>query len=400
MKKLLVCVLAVLCLCCFVSCETTNHEHISEWKYDESTHWQVVTCTTNECDFNMPSPTNHIDENNDEKCDICGYNMPEHEHTWELTKDEFCHCIVYTCGCLTPSNATPHLDDDGDGLCDVCGYNTPEYEHTGEWVAYNQHYHYYEYTCGCSLPDKMEKHENNNANTFCDICGHSFTDGPIEIFFLKEYAGWLTELNAENVAEIKTTFEYVGVAPGSLKDITKTTDKTVIANLLKAYANVEMRTVARSETYIDGGSAFTIEFTLTDGTVNRLYFNNGFYTYGLEEDEISALCYFQLYTMPTLKDYDNVENSNGFITYIGKGTVYDKDNNPVGEISIDELEFVEFDGNVDAEVTGEYYTVETEFGTLRFPYSNYWFYQQFEDEDNSQKFYMLVGKNLDELLAE
>ena len=193
----------------------------------------------------------------------------------------------------------------------------------------------------------------------------------------------------------------MGVAPGSLKDISRTTDKTVIADVLDKYANTKMRPVAREETYIAGGSAFTIEFTLTDGTVKQLHFNNGFYAYGLYEDEVSALCYFELCSIPTLKDYDNVTKSNGFITYLGTGTVYDKDNNSVCEIPIDELEFVESDGGVDAVVTGYYYTVETKFGTLYFDYSNDLFYLQFEEgEVDYREYYRIVGKNLDELIAE
>ena len=282
--------------------------------------------------------------------------------------------------------------------------NEEEHEHTGEWVEYNQHTHYYQYTCGCTLPDRIEKHVYNDGESFCNICGYDTSDEPPlvdETISLTEFASWLTELNAENVVEIKTTFEYIGVAPGRLKDISKTTDKIVIADVLKEYVNIEMREFAREDTYIEGGSAFTIEFTLTDGTIKELYFNNSFYAYGLYEDEISALCYFKLNSIPTLKNYDNVAKSKEFITYIGTGTVYDKDNNAVCEIPIDKLEFVESDGCVDAVVTGYYYTVETEFGTLYFDYSNDLFYLQFDDgKDNYREYYRLVGKNLDELIAE
>lgn len=394
MKRLLTCILtACLSFFCLASCDLLqadeHTEHTYEWLTTEETHQKIYTCGCSTPDI----AESHIDGNSDGLCDVCGYVMPEHEHTWELTRDEFCHCIFYTCGCLTPPNATPHLDGDGDGLCDVCGYTTPEHEHTGEWVAYNQDYHYYQYTCGCELPDKKEKHEHNGVDTFCHICGYSFTDGPTEIFFLKDYASWLTELNAENIVEIKTTFKYVGVAPGRLKDISKTTDKTVIEEVLKKYLNVEMRGVSRSETDVDGGSAFTIEFTRADGTVHQLYFNNGFYVYGLNEEEISALCYFQLYTIPSLEEYDGVEKSNGFITYIGKGTVYDGENNFVCELPIDELEFVELAAGTGVGAVVEY-TVETEFGTLIFA-SNKIFY--FEEKDSGC--YQLVGKNLDEWIA-
>ena len=77
MKKILaLCLTAVLCLTFFASCTTKEHEHISEWKYNELTHWQSVTCTTNECDFNMPAPERHVDENKDGVCDVCEYLLP------------------------------------------------------------------------------------------------------------------------------------------------------------------------------------------------------------------------------------------------------------------------------------------------------------------------------------
>ena len=283
--------------------------------------------------------------------------------------------------------------------------NEEEHEHTITYVSAGESGHFENYTCGCPHDHGAVPHYDEDIDLICDACGYDMNaDYPPlvdETTSLTQFASWLTELNAENVAEIKTTFEYVGVAPGSLKDISRTTDKTVIADVLDKYANTKMRPVAREETYIAGGSAFTIEFTLTDGTVKQLHFNNGFYAYGLYEDEVSALCYFELCSIPTLKDYDNVTKSNGFITYLGTGTVYDKDNNSVCEIPIDELEFVESDGGVDAVVTGYYYTVETKFGTLYFDYSNDLFYLQFEEgEVDYREYYRIVGKNLDELIAE
>ncbi|MBR5143582.1 MAG: hypothetical protein IKW53_00895, partial [Clostridia bacterium] len=106
-------------------------------------------------------------------------------------------------------------------------------------------------------------------------------------------------------------------------------------------------------------------------------------------------------SIPTLEGYDNVTQSHGFISYVGMGTVCDKDDNPVCEIPIDELEFVGVYGAHDSNVTGYYYTVETQFGTLCFDYSNDLFYLSFDyGEDNFRKYYRLVGKNLDELIAE
>lgn len=280
------------------------------------------------------------------------YLRPEHtEHTYGYYKDETGHCWYYTCECVVEPNFEPHYDDNGDGKCDEC-----------------------EYDMGTAEP---------------------------RYFFLHRYEGWLLELEAEDIAEIKTTFEYVGIAPGSLKDISRTTDKTVIKELLENFAYTSMTYAGDDAAYPDGGSAFTIEFTLTDGTVKKLFFNNCLYEYASDQPDGLELRYFVLDSIPTLEGHDNVTQSRGFISYVGMGTVYDKDDNPVCEIPIDELEFVEFDGNVDAVVTGYYYTVETEFGTVWFDYSNDLFYLSFAyGEDDYREYYRLVGKNLDQLIAE
>ena len=205
---------------------------------------------------------------------------------------------------------------------------------------------------------------------------------------------WLNEIAAEDIAEIKIIDKYVGVAPGNLKNIKGSTDEAVIARIFDEYYRLDTTPISKMEGQIDGGSAVTVKFILKDGTVKKLYFNNGNY---LDTNGD----YFELLSTPKFKDSDNATKAYGFITYLGTGTVYDKENNRLCEIPIYELEFVESDGCVDAVVTGYFYTVETEFGTLYFDYSNDLFYLQFEEgEVDYIEYYQLVGKNLDELIAE
>ena len=186
----------------------------------------------------------------------------------------------------------------------------------------------------------------------------------------------------------------MGVAPGNLNNVSSSTDETVIARIFEEYYWLDTAPISKMEGQIDGGGGVTVKFILKDGTAKELYINNGNY---LDTNGD----YFELLFTPKFKDTDNAIKAYGFITYLGTGTVYDKDNNAVCEIPIDELEFVESDGCVDAVVTGYYYTVETEFGTLYFDYSNDLFYLQFEEgEVDYIEFYRLVGKNLDELIAE
>ena len=275
--------------------------------------------------------------------------------------------------------------------------NEEEHEHTGEWVEYNQHTHYYQYTCGCTLPDRIEEHVNNDSDLFCDVCGFNMSEIPTPInHFLRNQAGceWLNEITAEDIAKIKIISGAVGVAPGNLNNVSSSTDEAVIARIFEEYYWLDTTPISKMEGQIDGGGGVTVKFILKDGTAKELYINNGNY---LDTNGD----YFELLSTPKFKDTDNVTKAYGFITYLGTGTVYDKDNNPVCEIPIDELEFVESDGCVDAVVTGYYYTVETEFGTLYFDYSNDLFYLRFsEGEVDYREYYRIVGKNLDELIAE
>ena len=214
--------------------------------------------------------------------------------------------------------------------------------------------------------------------------------------FLRNQAGceWLNEITTEDIAEIKIISGAVGVAPGNLNNISSSTDEAVIARIFEEYYWLDTAPISKMEGQIDGGGGITVEFILNNGTVKYLFINNGNYL-------DSNGNYFELLFTPQFNGTDNATKAYGFITYLGTGTVYDKDNNPVCEIPIDELEFIEFDGCVDAVVTGYYYTVETEFGTLYFDYSNDLFYLQFEKgEVDYIEYYQLVGKNLDELIAE
>ena len=272
------------------------------------------------------------------------------------------------------------------------------HEHTGEWVEKNQFSHYYRYTCGCAATERVEIHIDNDSDLFCDLCGYeingSFAEP--EAVMLHKFEDWILTLTADYVAEIKTTFEYVGVAPGEFRDIRRTTNKKLIAQVIEDYANTSMTPITREETYISGGSAFTIEFVLVDGTVHKLYFNNHNYVYGLHEEEISALCCFRLNSLPMLSGNTDVTTTRGFIAYIGKGMVYDK-TTPVCEIPISVLEFVELDSVQDIP-SEEKYRVETEFGNLIFVTDSV-FYIDYPIIGHTDC-YQLAGGTLEEFIAE
>ena len=207
-----------------------------------------------------------------------------------------------------------------------------------------------------------------------------------------------------DIAEIKIISGAVGVAPGNLKNVSSSTDEAVIARIFEEYYQLDTRPISKMEGQIDGGSGVTVKFILKDGTVKELYINNGNY---LDTNGD----YFELLSTPKFKDTDNATKAYGFITYLGTGTVYAKDNNPVCEIPVDELEFIITDYDSGLFANGYGYCIDTEFGKLHFVKveifatdgcgseligTDYYFIE----EGNTEFCYRLVGKNLDELIAE
>ena len=325
---------------CFTACNFLKHEHITgEWEYDEIYHWRIPICTWHKCDFD-PYIGEHIDENLDEKCDICEYTLSEKSHTahtGEWHSSEYAHWYQYTCGCPSPDIAEEHRDNDGNGVCDACGYVMLEHEHAVEYYQ-DENGHSWEYTCGCATPPNFAQHWDGDGDGKCDDC--AYTMGEIEYTLLCEYEEWLLQLTAENVAEIKTTFEYVGVAPGSLKEVKRLKFKTPIAEVLSLYVSTEMRPIAREDAQIDGGSAFTIEFILTDGTVKELFFNNGNYMYGSGENAL----YFKVKSIPKIENYFPITTAYAFVFLQPTFEMFTMDGEWVGGYNaLDKLEFIEYE---------------------------------------------------------
>ena len=278
--------------------------------------------------------------------------------------------------------------------------NEEEHEHIFTYTSAGEIGHYITSSlCGCSYEEGTLDHFDENIDLICDACGYDMNedypplvDTTIPLRNLTR-CEWLNELTAEDIAEIKIISGAVGVAPGNLNNISSSTDEAVIARIFEEYYQLDTRPISKMEGQIDGGSGVTVKFILKNGTAKELYINNGNY---LDTNGD----YFELLSTPKFKDTDNATKAYGFITYLGTGTVYDKDNNAVCEIPIDELEFVAFDGDLPAVITGYYYTVDTEFGTLWFTYNSEIFFVRFDGEDNYTESYQLVGKNFDELIAE
>lgn len=111
-----------------------THTYDEKWSTSETQHWHAATCAHEDQKKDLGD---HVDANDDGKCDVCGYQMEveeEHTHTYsnEWTSDATQHWHAATCEHTDQKkDAANHVDANEDGKCDVCGYQmqtAPEVE--------------------------------------------------------------------------------------------------------------------------------------------------------------------------------------------------------------------------------------------------------------------------------
>ncbi len=178
---------------------------------------------------------------------------------------------------------------------------------------------------------------------------------------LRELSGceWLTEITADDVTELKIITEYVGVAPGNLKNIFVSKDAAVIKRIFDDYCSLAVSPIARENGLIAGGSSTTVVFILSNGEQKVIRINNGNYRTDTEY-------FYKLEYTPNFSEGDSRSSRKGFIAYNACGKLYDSNKTIVCEIPIEELEF-DYDVDLDLPDLDPYdYTLQTIFGDLTF----------------------------------
>ena len=316
-----------------------------------------------------------------------------HTHTYSYTSaGKVGHYTTSTCGCASEEGTTPHYDGDANYLCDYCKCDMTEF--ADEW-QYDETHHWW-----VSDDDAVYcygEHENLDADLLCDVCGYLMCEPTPTNYFLRNQAGceWMNEITAEDIAEIKITEAAVGVAPGALKNITSSTDRSVIADIFEKYYWMDTAPIADVYGEIDGGGAVTVDFVLKNGEVKELHFNNGNY-----RDANGA--WFEPLYIPKFSYGTDFIGCYGFVTYTGKGTIgHLSGGSNLGveplwlcEFPIDEIEFSEVEIDWGESVPVPTHIVETEFGDLMFIDHSIFYI------NGNSGYYYLVGKNLDELIEE
>ena len=97
---------------------------------------------------------NHIDENNDTRCDLCAFEMvpAECQHVWgEWTDNEDGTCTRVCTLDSTHTESGAHVDVDTDEVCDNCGADVHEHNHieTSRTPADCENAEVITYTCSC-----------------------------------------------------------------------------------------------------------------------------------------------------------------------------------------------------------------------------------------------------------
>lgn len=201
--------------------------------------------------------------------------------------------------------------------------------------------------------------------------------------FLRNQLGceWLNEIKVDDINEIKIITESVGVAPGVLKNIASSIDKTVISKIYENCYWLDTTPISKEEGQIDGGGATTIRFILNDSTVKEIYINNGNY-----KDPNAD--YYKLLYIPKFSENDEYESSYGFITYQDTFEVYTLDGLKLGSFSgLSEYEFIKYPYDYIEENEDLGY-IETEFGRI-YIHSYDVFYIK---DGNVHEFYLITSE--------
>lgn len=223
-----------------------------------------------------------------------------------------------------------------------------------------------------------------NVELFDTLIKYLLNQVPEENNFLRNQLGceWLKDLEAEDIKEIKIITEYVGVAPGSFKDINRSNDNNVIRNMLEKYYWLDTTPIYGEDAMVvPGGTNYITQFILNDGTIKVLEINNGVY-YDNEGG------FFELKYTPKFSENDEYETSYGFITYEDTFELYTLDGLRLGSFSgLSEYEFIKYPYE-HIEENEDFGYIETEFGRI-YIHSYDVFYIK---DGNVHEFYLITSE--------
>ena len=401
MKKLfayLICIIT--CLALLSSCDMLKHEHImGEWQYDENVHWRVPKCTWNRCDFDIAEEP-HTDEDKNDICDTCEYNI-EHVHKTKLDIKETGHREVYTCGCESASEYEPHINEDYNKTCDVCGYLvslecqvkyvpslgddgktghfpqplcdccefgtlviSPHYDSDKDhlcdacgyrkegdtckiyWRACGNRGHMLVDECSCNDLQRVAiPHEDIDLNLLCDTCSYDMRNMTAAYVTMRlyDYEEWMWTLALEDVVEVERNNHLISENEHIVHK-TSTTNALEIERIFDAYFWVTVYTEAFVTEPLSETCSFEVVFRLNDGTTREIkaYSDANGSTVYKTYDDTGAVVYKSFQYYPTIKDAYIDNEVYTFVDSVGDGVIYlleDGEEVAVCSIPMSELKF-------------------------------------------------------------
>ena len=210
--------------------------------------------------------------------------------------------------------------------------------------------------------------------------------------FIRNQAGaeWLSEITAEDIAEIKMISGGGGPwPPVSKTHISSSRNKEAISSIFEEYYWLDSTPVSEERTQIADGGYFIVQFIVNNGETKQLYFINGdFYHDGNGN-------YFELVRLPVFRDGTDYVTRYGFERQYDPYQIHLIDETPVCEIPFSEFEFTELTDDIylNDELPTHYFEIHGE--RVYFIKGEYFYIG-----DDRRVYYDLVGKTLDQLIAE
>ena len=157
------------------ACGSEIHEHTynSFFNANSTHHWYESNCVHTGLKKDYAEHADGDDE--DELCDVCGWDLHEHTFADELSYDEAGHWYASTCGHDDTITKDAHTLD-AEYKC-ACGF---KHEHTfaTEWSS-DETKHWHAATCGHAVEEYVE--HTMNAFEICSACGYSEHESNAEV---------------------------------------------------------------------------------------------------------------------------------------------------------------------------------------------------------------------------
>ena len=197
---------------------------------------------------------------------------------------------------------------------------------------------------------------------------------------------WASELNKEDIKEVRYESSAVGIKPGNLIDIKYSNDSIDISNLydvliLGLYVKTEMEYAA-----MDGGGYIKYSF-ITNDNVYEVNLTNGFIV-NVPDLIISSLKFdYYKFLGKTYQFINPYLECNSFLVYDTHYEAYSSNDSLIGEYDdLGEFEFTPYEGGIPEYLTPYY--IETSFGRIYIHTSNIFYFK----DGNTFTYYKIVGE--------